>query len=222
MTHSASIRPRRAPSPAMTLSDQPEDAIGMRLLRHHTKNALQRIIAQVSSTPLRATEVGNALADEIERRVCLSARVSDALFGLTEMPKPLPARLGDLCRSVVDLMADQTQTITTIVDVRGACPTHLVPAVLQIAHEMITNAVKHGMHMRLTGTIAITLRCDQSDGRRFSVVLCVRDDGWGPDKPCAGEGLTVLQEIASSHGGTVELMTEPGWTLSRLHIRGLA
>ena len=219
MTHSAPLRP--LPTTAMTLADQPDDELGMRLLRHHTKNALQRIIAQVSSTGLRLTPAGAALADEIERRVCLSAGVSDALFGFTERPKPLPDRLGDLCRSVVDLMADAAQTITTRVDVGGTCPGHLVPAVVQIAHEMVTNAVKHGMHMRLTGRITVTLRCRRADKHRFSLMLCVRDDGWGPGQPEAGEGLTVLQAMAARHGGTVALFREPGWTVSRLHVRGL-
>ena len=84
MSHAALMRLRQIPTAALTQPDPLDDALGMRLLRHHTKNALQRLIAQIANSDLRATPGGEALAEDLERRIRLSARVSDALFGLTE------------------------------------------------------------------------------------------------------------------------------------------
>ena len=56
------------------------------ILRYQTKNALQRIIAQCAQAGLRRTATGAALADDVQRRIILSARISDALFGLTAEP----------------------------------------------------------------------------------------------------------------------------------------
>ncbi len=228
MSHAALTRLRQLPSPARSLPARPlaeitqpdDDALSMRLLRHHTKNALQRIIAQVANTDLRTTPEGNTLADEIEHRIRLSARISDALFGLTEAPAPLDARLNALCQAVVELMADPVQTIQTNVQITGRCPPPLTATVLQITHEMVTNAVKHGLHMRLAGEIRVTLEIDRPASGLGGLVLAVRDNGWGPDKPGFNEGLATLELMAERHGGTVELVRELGWTVSRLRIPG--
>ncbi len=220
MSHAALACLRHMPSPAMTRPERADEALPMRLLRHHTKNALQRIIAQVANTELRSTPEGNTLADEVEHRIRLSARISDALFGLTGAPGPLDLRLDTLCRAVVALMADPVQTIETSVQIAGLCPSRLIATVLQTTHEMLTNAVKHGLHMRLTGQITVTLEIDRPASRQGSLTLAVRDNGWGPDKPGFNEGLAVMELMAEQHGGTVELVRELGWTVSRLHIPG--
>lgn len=223
MSHAAIARLRQPPSPALTRPSQAganaaAEALSMRLLRHHTKNALQRIIAQVANAELRATPAGNTLADEIEQRIRLSARISDTLFGLTETPGPLDKRLSSLCHAVVELMADPVQTIQTSVQIAGRCPASLTAIVVQTTHEMVTNAVKHGLHMRLVGEIAVTLEIDRLVSRLGGLTLAVRDNGWGPDKPGFNEGLAVLELMAKQHGGTVQLVRELGWTVSRLRI----
>ncbi len=73
---------------------------------------------------------------------------------------------------------------------------------LRVAHEFIGNAVKHGMHARVVGRIAIHLATGL-DGR---TALVVTDDGWGFEgSPDAGEGLTIAGDLAASAGGTVSL-----------------
>lgn len=188
----------------------------MQLLRHQTKNALQRIMAQIAKTDLRATPQGNVLADDIERRICLSARISDALFGLTEEPGPLPARLRHLCEATLALAADTTQCINLRVTVTGPCPAPLHATVLQAAHEMVSNAVQHGLRLRLTGQVMVTL----TSGR--NLMLEVRDDGWG----LAPVGRSVvsparmpfLQLLADQHGGLVSLERQEGWTIARFQL----
>ena len=117
-------------------------------------------------------------------------------------------------------MADPVQTIQTSVTIAGRCPASLTATVLQITHEMVTNAVKHGLHMRLTGQIEVALEIARPASGLGGLTLAVRDNGWGPDKPGFGEGLDVLELMAEGHGGGVELVRDLGWTVSRLHIPG--
>lgn len=222
MSHAAPLPLRRLAPQAISRPDPVDEVLTMRLLRHHTKNALQRIIAQVSGTDLRATPAGAALADEIERRIRLSARVSDTLFGLTETPGPLADRLRTLTQSVVALIADPVQTIRTDVHLLGGCPPALESFVLQITHEFVTNAVKHGMHMRLTGEIDVTVEGKRPGMPYTGLTLVVRDDGWGAEQAGFGDGLSVLQLMADRHGGTVSLARDAGWTVARLRLPGAA
>jgi two-component sensor histidine kinase len=199
------------------------DVVAMRQLRHQTKNALQRIIAQVASSDLRATEAGTALAEDVERRICLSARISDALFGLTSAPGPLDMRLTALCNATVALLAHPKQMISVDVTVAGTCPDALQALIVQVAHEMVGNAVKHGLHMRLTGRISLRLWAGgMGDAADTSITLMVSDDGWGPRKAKDGEGLTIMRALAAQYNGTVSLSREGAWTEARLTIPGAA
>jgi len=175
----------------------------LRQLRHLTKNALQRILAQVLEAPgLERSAAGRSLARDIERRIRLSAAISDALFGFTQSPEPLPARLRTLSRSVVDLYADPAQMIRLDVAVSAVLPRPLEQVVLQIAHELIGNAVKHGLHMRLLGRLEVRLEIE-AEG---IAVLTVANDGWPLDGELAlGDGLDVVAELATSCGGAMRI-----------------
>ncbi len=208
-----------APGDSFTPAPAAPGDVAMR--RHHTKNALQRIMAQVASTDLRATEAGSALADDVERRIFLSARISDALFGLTAAPGPLDVRLTALCNATVALLAHPKQTISVDVFVSGTCPDALQALIVQVAHEMVANSVKHGMHMRLTGHISLRLWTDKpGDSGKGGVTLLVSDDGWGPRKGIDGDGLPMMRQLAEQHGGTVSLSRDDGWTAARLTVPG--
>ena len=210
---------RLSPAPAMmTQCDAPTETVAMRQLRHQTKNALQRIIAQIAAANLRSTSAGAQLADELERRICLSAKVSDALFGLTANPGRLGDRLTALCDATVKLLALQEQTIAVTVTVTGRCPQVLDATLVKVAHEMVGNAVKHGMHMRLVGRIDVQVRSSPSG----SIVLRVCDDGWGPMGDRVGEGLPIMQCLAEAERGRITIDRADGWTVARLTLPSLA
>ena len=207
----------------LTAAEPTPGALAMRQLRHQTKNALQRIMAQIAETDLRATETGSALADDVERRICLSARISDAVFGMTAAPGPLDTRLTALCNATVALLAHPKQTIGVDVTVSGTCPAALQAMVVQVAHEMVGNAVKHGLHMRLTGRISVRLwAAGQGEANDASIVLLVSDNGWGPRKSNAGEGLPIMRILAEDFGGVVSLARDNDWTVARLDVPGAA
>jgi len=176
--------------------------VAFRQLRHHTKNALQRILCHVAMQPgLSSTPAGPAMARDLERRIHLVAAISDALFGFTQAPERLEPRLRSLGLSLIELLCDPGQLISLEVDVEGSCPAALEETVVRVAHELISNAVKHGMHVRLVGRIEIKVRSSGGATR-----LTVSDDGWGyADQPAPGEGLSVARILAEQHGGTIQM-----------------
>lgn len=208
----------------MTWRQDTSEQIALRQLRHHTKNALQRLLYQISACPgLQRDPAGRALAHDLERRILTSASLSDALFGLTGIPSALEVRLLSLGRTVVDLMADGDQEIEVAVDVEGFSPPGYDPSydpgydpgydnvLVRVAYELVGNAIKHGMHLRLVGKIEVTVEAGAG-----GVTLSVIDDGWGPcmddrqERPehgnaKRGEGLRIAALLAEQYGGTLRL-----------------
>lgn len=181
-------------------TDDAGEAIDIRQLRHHTKNTLQRIIGLIAEAPgLCDTPQGEKLAQELEYRICLSATISNALFGLTDAPGSMADRMRQLAGAVVDLLRGPDQVIRVGVFVRGCCPVELREDVLRSAHELIVNAVKHGMRGRPQGRIALRLTTDAD-----CTTLTVLDNGWGfSGKPRSGEGLALTRDFAARHGGSL-------------------
>lgn len=203
------------------------DPAAFRQLRHQTKNALQRIIGEVGKVRnLQDSPRGRRLVQEVERRVLLASAVSDALFGLTRAPGPLPERLLLLGESVVELLGDPDQTIRVEVAAEGACPGPLHDAIVRVAHELIGNAVKHGMHARLLGRIRIGLVSAPTAGSGTARAgvggwtrLTVADDGWGPGRSIvAGEGLQIAEEMARAGGGMLSLARHDDETVAELRL----
>ncbi|WP_428491364.1 ATP-binding protein [Rhodopila sp.] len=211
--HTDAQRDQPLPRLARRMPDGSEDhnaaeqELDLRQLRHHTKNALQRIIAVFAEAPgIGDTPQGERIVQELEHRIGLSATISDALFGLTNAPGPMAERLRQLAGAVVDMMRHSDQVIRVGISIRGYCPVNLREAVLRSAHELISNAVKHGMKGRPAGRIAVRL---VSDDRRTT--LTVLDNGWGfAGKLRAGEGLALARGLAARHDGSLAMDGDDG------------
>jgi two-component sensor histidine kinase len=186
--------------------DAPLD-LDLRQLRHHTKNALQRIIGLITEIPgLCDTPAGEQIARELEHRIRLSATISNALFGLTEAPGSMADRLRQLAGAVVDMMRAADQVVRVGVSVRGCCPPALQEAVIRGANELLGNAVKHGLKNRPTGRILVRLVTEGA-----TTTLSVIDNGWGfGGAPGHGEGLALARGFAERHGGTLRLENADG------------
>lgn len=199
------------PSPVADADGPQQAELDLRQLRHHTKNTLQRLIGLIGEARgLMETPEGEQIARELEHRICLSATISNALFGLTEAPAPMLHRLRQLAGAVADLLSANGQKIRVGVTVRGDCPPHLREAIIRSAHELIGNAVKHGMKDRPSGRIAVRL----ITGDRHTT-LTVTDNGWGFEGiPRQGEGLALARGFATMHGGTLTLESADGTVAS--------
>jgi len=194
---------------------QPGDDLALRLLRHHTKNTLQRILSELvllDGSPLSLESRG--LLRDLERRIMLSAAISDALFGLTGMPRPMEDRLRALCNGTIELMGDPDQLIHLDLALAGDCPAHLRGTVLRATNEMLGNAIRHGIQGRMLGRITVRLVTGTRETR-----LTVEDDGWGYfDGPEEGEGLGLTQALAEQHGGTSTLHRVADGTLAEMRL----
>ncbi len=182
----------------------PESECDLRQLRHHTKNVLQQIQLHIADAQgLRTTVCSSWLLADLQRRIRLSAEISDALFGLTRCPASMSERLQALSESMIGMLADGAQMIRSEVTMAGVCPEALRQMVLRVAHEFVGNAITHGMRNRLTGTVSVHL-ATHVDG---CTTLVVTDDGWGFDN-CqkAGDGLNIAADLAAFAGGTVSLL----------------
>ena len=181
-------------------------------LRHQTKNALQRIIIQVLEAPaLCGTREGRRAADEIVQRIELSAAISDALFGLTKKPPMLAERLNSLAATLIAFHADEAQTIELEVTVEPGIMISLPRenAIIRIVHELVVNALKHGLHMRLIGKLSIFLD-RQEDGR---LLLTVCNDGWKIDRHVSRNcGLGIVEELVHAEGGDMRIFARPDTT----------
>ncbi len=199
-----------AAGPTAWTASLPDDAhLDLRQLRHHTKNALQRIASLVAAVPgLTATVAGRRLAEEVERRVCLAAQASDALFGLTRPPGTLEGRLRSLGEALAELLADPDQVIRVEVACTEACPVALHDVVLRATQELVGNAVKHGFYARLVGRIRVDLATGPGGIR-----LVIADDGWGlAYRPGDGQGLSLVRALIAPFQGTLTLRSGDGVT----------
>ena len=79
-----------------------------------------------------------------------------------------------MCDAVVELMSDDGQCIIASCEVQDPVALVHQEVVLRIAHEFLSNAVKHGMHVRLVGRIIVRVFRTATE-----TVLTVGDDGWG-------------------------------------------
>lgn len=193
-------------SPDQTITGH---SLEFRQLRHQTKNALQRIMMRVLEDPrLGASREGRQIAEDVGRYIRLSAMLSDALFGLTHAPPPLPERLRLLSNGLIALHGDDTQMIHLLVSVSEHITVGPERAdnILRIVHELVSNAVQHGMKKRLLGRILVRLD-GLADG---NLLLSVANDGWRMEEAAPrSEGLEIVQELAWVEGGEVRIKTCP-------------
>jgi two-component sensor histidine kinase len=176
--------------------------IACRQLRQNTRLILQRIVCLIADSPtLGRTPQTAAFAQDLIGRICLSADLSDSLFDAAPLDG-LKSRLLILANGLVRVFADPAQEITVEVTAEGNIPPALNNVILKITHELVANAVRHGMHWRGRGRIRIRLLRRAQGALR----LTVSDNGNGfPPLIKHGDGLQLVQTLATRHGGVMTI-----------------
>jgi two-component sensor histidine kinase len=190
--------------------------LALRQLRHHTSNALQLVLMEIHQHALRKDTPGDRrLLKQLENRIMLSIEISDALFGITSEPAPFSERFRTLCHNVLSLLADPAQHLQLDISIEGTCPPELEVAALGATHEFVGNAVKHGLHLRLTGWILVSLICCAE-----GIELVVTDDGWGPAvAPGSGQGLGLVRDLTEQFRGTLNVGRRNDRTVATIMLR---
>ena len=142
----------------------------------------------------------------------LSPTMTAALLALAGAPGPFPRRLGELCQNTLDLLGMPEQLINLTCGIAGKIPASHHEPLLRAAHELVQNAILHGMHLRLLGTIEVHVKAG-ADGTELDVA----DDGWGcGPRPVFGSGLRGIAALAERYAGSLRLHRANGWTRARL------
>ncbi|MGY1624968.1 GAF domain-containing protein [Geodermatophilus sp. SYSU D00965] len=163
--------------------------------------ALDRISRQLeSSHPDAAARIAERV-DELDGTI---ARIRSAIFELHESddtsPDAIRSRIVDTVRSITG-----GQGVRPDVRVRGDVedlPRVLVPDVVAVIRELVTNVVKHARATRVTVTVTV-------DGE---IRVVVTDDGIGLPSVTVRSGLTNLADRAERHGGRMTSSSGPRGT----------
>jgi signal transduction histidine kinase len=152
---------------------------------------------------MRRADPGNQKARAIERISEEALRDMQAL--LVEL-RPASLDGAGLAPALREICAAYHDRLGVTVDASlddVTVPAPVEHALLRIAQEACTNAVRHGNARRLTVSLA---RC------HGHVELAVRDTGTGfdPAAPHPGSGLAHIRDRAAEVGGTVDIDSAPG------------
>jgi len=182
-----------------------------RIARDLHDHVVQRIFATALSldrvarsleeqVPAAAARIAGAV-DELDGTI---AEIRAAIFELHQddaRPEGLRRHVADVVRSVTE-----GRSLRRDVQVRGPVediPPDLVPDVVAVVRELVTNVVRHAGASR----VAVTLTVDD-DGVR----VVVTDDGQGLHPAAARSGLANLADRAERRGGRLAVPSRPAGT----------
>jgi two-component sensor histidine kinase len=191
-------------------------SLSLRQLRYHTRNVLQCVLIEIHEHAANwRTPKDRYLLEQLADRIQRSVAIADTLFGVTSEPGPFAERLDTLCHGMLALFADPAQHLRFDISIEGTCPPDLEMPALRATHELVGNAVKHGMRMRLQGHVAVSVT-----GSIDGVILVVADDGWElTHLDNTGEGLGLARDLAEQFRGTLSVERRRDNTVATIILR---
>jgi two-component system, NarL family, sensor histidine kinase DevS len=166
--------------------------------------ALDRISRSLQDTH---PDAAAGLAERVDELDGTIARIRSAIFELHEAddasPDAVRSRIVDVVRSITG-----GQGLRPDVRMRGdleALPPALVPDLVAVVRELVTNVVKHAQATRVTVTVTV------DEGVR----VVVTDNGQGLPDVTVRSGLTNLADRAERHGGRLTTSAGPAGTQIR-------
>ena len=190
------------------------DRVGVlfRELQHRVANNMSFVASllrlqrrQVETRP----ESALAVFDQAQTRLETMARIHRRLYDPQSADLPLTAYFEGLVKDILE--AAGAKNIVCVVEVAPAKfeLARLVTLSLLI-NELVTNAIKHGLAGRDSGTVSV--RLDRLAG---DYVLAVADNGKGMSDSAASDaslGLTIIRSLAAQLGGDVSWSAAHGTT----------
>lgn len=207
---------RQCGTSASSLPPRATQSLSLRQLRYHTRNVLQCVLIEIHEHAANARAPRDRyLLEQLADRIQSSVAIADMLFGVTSEPRPFPERLHTLCHGMLALFADPTQHLRLGISVEGTCPPELEMPALSTTHELVGNAVTHGMRMRLQGRVSVSLTCSLDE-----VMLVVVDDGWElTHLDNTAEGLGLARDLAEQFCGTLSVERRRDNTVATVMLR---
>jgi signal transduction histidine kinase len=181
-----------------------------RIARDLHDHVVQRIFAtglaldRISrSLAVEHPEAAARLAERVDELDGTIARIRSAIFELhqpdDDSPDAVRTRIADVVRSITG-----GQGVRPDVRFRGLdeLPGTLVPDVVAVVRELVTNVVRHARASRVTVTVSVAAE----------VRVVVTDDGTGLPAVTVRSGLTNLADRAERHGGRLTTSAGPAGT----------
>jgi signal transduction histidine kinase len=167
---------------------------------------IQRLFA--TGMQLQST-VPHTTRPEVARRINaavddLDATIRDIRRSIFELRTPVGTTLRSELRDTVDAAAGPLgfrPTLQTSGPVDSAVPDDIVPELLAVLGEALSNVTRHAR----ASAVRVSVRA--ADGQ---VMICVEDDGVGTDPSHARGGLANLRDRALDLGGTFEIRPGTG------------
>jgi signal transduction histidine kinase len=165
--------------------------------------ALDRVSRSLEET---LPETAAALAERVDELDGTIARIRSSIFELHEAddasPDAVRTRIVDVVRSITG-----GQGLRPDVRLRGEddLPPALVPDVVAVVRELVTNVMRHASATRVTVTVTVDAE----------VCVVVTDNGVGLPAVAVRSGLTNLADRAERHGGRLTTSTGPKGTQIR-------
>uniref|UniRef100_UPI001E2BA5DF sensor histidine kinase n=1 Tax=Geodermatophilus chilensis TaxID=2035835 RepID=UPI001E2BA5DF len=154
----------------------------------------------------RLPETAAALAERVDELDSTIARIRSSIFELHEpddaSPDAVRTRIVDAVRSITG-----GQGLRPDVRMRGDedLPPALLPDVIAVVRELVTNVLRHAQATRVTVTVTVDAE----------VRVVVTDNGIGLPAVSVRSGLTNLADRAERHGGRLTTSTGPKGTQIR-------
>jgi PAS domain S-box-containing protein len=177
-------------------------------LNHRVKNNMQTL---QSILHLAARQTQNAEAQEIlgeaSGRISAMAAAQQVLYGTSGATRfDAGAFVEAVCNTVQQTLPSHVQVICEGGD--GTISNDNAMPLALILNELLTNAAKHGLNGRETGTVRVGLT-----RKAQTFELYVEDDGPGFDMPsvrCRSSGLQLVQGLARQLAGRFEVTRDRG------------
>ena len=229
VAEAALARAEAAETEARLIGDQQERLVAV--VSHDLRNPLNAITVSAQYLQLDASELqGKSLSRIVTSARRMQSMIHDLLdfarvrHGSAIPVKLQPARLGDICRSVLEEVRTAKPQRSVVLDVTGDDTATLDPArVEQVVSNLVTNALTHGA---ADAPVKVSVTEDGS-GVRLDVtnqcapipphlVPALFDPFRSGDAPgSVGLGLFIVSEIARAHGGSVSVRSgEVGTTFT--------
>jgi two-component sensor histidine kinase len=193
----------------IVVAQNKEKTVLLKEIHHRVKNNLQVISSLLK---LQARESGNTETEEqlfeAVNRISSMALIHEKRYRTSDLARiDLAEYLNSLIEEIVASQANALEiSVNVQSDIDHVSINHLVPLAL-IFNELATNTLKHGLSVRKTGKIEVSI---QSPNEQTTTMAYADDGTWKTSEKGGGFGTMLIETFVEQLDGACELSHENG------------
>jgi two-component sensor histidine kinase len=193
----------------IVVAQNKEKTVLLKEIHHRVKNNLQVISSLLK---LQARESGNTETEEqlfeAVNRISSMALIHEKRYRTSDLARiDLAEYLNSLIEEIVASQANAIEiSVNVQSDIDHVSINHLVPLAL-IFNELATNTLKHGLSVRKTGKIEVSI---QSPNEQTTTMAYADDGTWKTSEKGGGFGTMLIETFVEQLDGACELSHENG------------